>query len=203
MNKTGAQLTGEWPKFRYIIHNFSPKLRISIRAASRKNAVLVLREVKKGIREQSPGGQKFQPLNDLTVREKASVKGIGSVKSNSALIRYGDLLKAFEYSVDEKNGSFWVGIQKGKKNRSGTDLNMIARTMNYGMTVTVTPSLRNYFAATGRPLKKETTHLDIPARPFIEPVLKALQPIIIKNYIDAIDRVLKGKKGIGEVINND
>ena len=198
-----AQLTGDWPRLRYIINDFSPKLRIAIRAAARRNAILVLREIKKGIREQSPGGQDFAPLHDLTIEEKRSKAGIGATKSRQALIRHGDLINSFTFEVDELQGSFWVGIKDGTTNSEGVDLNMIARIMELGVTLNVTERMRAYFASQGRPLKKETTHLEVPARPFLEPVFNKLKPVILNNYIDAIDRVLAGKPSLGSVIKDE
>jgi hypothetical protein len=189
-------LTGDWPRFRFIINNFTPKLRIAIRAAARKNAIMVLREIRKGIREQAPGGKVFTPLHELTVREKASFKGIGGVKSNQALIRHGDLIRLLTFEVDP-NGSFSVGYPAGVKNSAGVDMNMIAGLMEKGFTIRVTDRLRKYFAAKGTPLKKSTTHLDVPARPFLQPVFDSLKDEILMNYAIAIDMVLRGNPSIG------
>ncbi len=182
-------LEGDWPMLRAFVKDASPRLRIHLKAAARKAALLVLREIKKGIRNQAPGGQAFPALHELTIIEKSQLKGIGSVKSNQALIRHGDLINSLTIEVSE-DASFGVGIPVGARNRYGIDINLIAAGMEKGYTINVTDRLRNYFAAQGRPLKKSTTHLDVPARPFLEPVLKQCEDQIVKIYADAINNWL-------------
>lgn len=202
MSQQYATLTGDWPRFRYIINNLSPKLKIAIRAAARKNAIMLVREIRNGIRTQSPGGKIFTPLHEITIKEKLSMKGIGSVKSNQALIRHGDLIKLLSFEVNQ-DGSFWVGYKSGDTNKSGVSIEMIASLMEAGFTVKVTDKLRKYFAAKGTPLKYSTTHLDIPARPFLEPVFDKLKDNIISNYVISIDRVLRGNPNLGYLIEDE
>lgn len=194
-NVEHVKLTGDWDAFRTLITNLTPGFRIALKAAARKNAKLLIREVKKGIKDQSPGGQKFTPLHSLTVEEKSSLSGVGSTGANRALIRYGDMVNAISYELDEQGG-FTVGFPADATNRSGENVNMIATVMESGITITVTDKMRNYFASQGRPLKKSTSHIDVPARPFLEPVFEKNKNIIMNNYRMAIERILKGKANI-------
>ncbi|MDF2615351.1 MAG: Mu-like prophage protein gpG [Sedimentibacter sp.] len=204
MAQVYVKYTGQWEEFRIIIKNMTPRIRSALKAAARKNAILILKEIRNGIREQAPGGEAFPPLHTLTVIEKSQIRGVGSVKSNQALIRYGDLLRLLTYFIDEGNpGSFKVGYPEGATNRYGIDINMIAAAMEKGFTVNVTEKLRGYFAANGRPLKKETTHLDIPARPYFEPVLKKYRDDIVMNYVIALDNVFKANPNLGSIVDGD
>ena len=196
MSETYAKLTGDWPRFRYIINNLSPRLKIAIRAAARKNAKLLIREIKKGIKKQAPGGIVFDKLHELTVIEKARMRGIGFVKSNQALIRHGDLINLLTFEINS-DGSFGVGYEKNATNSAGKNINMIASVMESGITIAVTDSVRGYFIAKGTPLKNSTTHLDIPARPFFEPVFNQFKDEIINNYIMAINSVIQGRPDLG------
>lgn len=193
-----AKLEGEWDRLRQLVTNLTPGFRRALKATARKNAKLLIREIKKGLREQAPGGEAFAPLHDLTVQEKSQIRGIGSVKSNQALIRYGDLYNSISYDIDE-DGGFQVGIPKDAVNREGKDLNMIAAVMEGGITIRVTDDMRNYFAANGRPLKQSTTHLEVPARPFLGPVFEENREKIVNNYRDTISRILYGKSNISDI----
>jgi hypothetical protein len=202
MAQAYVKFTGQWKEFRIIINNMTPRIRIALKSAARKNAILILKEIKKGIRNQAPGGLVFTPLHELTIMEKSQIKGVGNVKSNQALIRHGDLINALMYFVDE-DGSFKVGFQEGATNRYGININMIAAGLEKGFTIGVTENLRNYFAAQGRPLKASTTHLDVPARPFFEPVLKKYRDDIILNYVIALDSVFKANPSLGSITDGD
>ncbi len=197
-----AQFTGQWPEFRVIINSMTPRIRIAIKAAARKNAKLILREVKKGIRSQAPGDRAFPPLHQVTIMEKMEIRGVGGVKAKQALIRHRDLINALTYEVEE-NGSFKVGFPEGATNRYGININMIAAGMEKGFTINVTPKLRDYFAANGRPLKSSTTHLDIPARPFFEPVYKKFRDEIVLNYVIALDAVFRANPNLGAIIGTE
>lgn len=195
-----AKLTGDWGEFRMLINNLTPGFKKALVAAGRKNAKFLIKEIRKGIKMQSPGGEKFTPLHSLTVEEKSKLSGVGSVKSNQALIRYGDLYNALAYEIDD-DGSFAVGFPKNAVNSSGENINMIATVMESGITISVTDSMRNYFAFQGRPLKNSTTHIEVPARPFLEPVLQQHKDTILNNYRVAIQRILYGKADLSILEN--
>lgn len=193
-----VKLEGDWDRFRKLIVNLTPGFRRALKAAARKNAKFLIKEIKKGMKNQAPGGETFAPLHDLTIQEKSTAKGIGSTKSGQALIRYGDLYNSISYDLDEIGG-FKVGIPKDAVSRDGDDLNMVAAVMEGGITISVSDKMRDYFAAQGRPLKQSTTHLEIPARPFLEPVFEANKEKIYNNYRDTILRVLYGQANITNI----
>lgn len=64
----------------------------------------------------------------------------------------------------------WAGIPAGPLAR-------IARVQEEGATIEVTPAMRAYLHAEGLHLRADTTHVVIPARPFVAPgIAKARRP---------------------------
>lgn len=58
----------------------------------------------------------------------------------------------------------------------------------------VTPRMRRFFAATGRPLKFSTKTIDTPARPLFVPALEHFKPQINPFIEERVTRILKDKK---------
>jgi len=68
-----------------------------------------------------------------------------------------------------------VGIPDGAQYPDGTEVDLVASVMEDGAVIRVTERMRNFFAARGFPLRKETEVIMIPARPFFEPAVKELE----------------------------
>lgn len=215
----GVEFWGDWDKFRswlgidqpiYITRSgvyktinyglFEDRIQVALDTAAKRCVVLLVREIKNGLKSGAPGGKGLKPLSGMTFslrRKKGKAKtwvgkqGTGYIKGQKPLLRTGDLYRAITGFVLER-GSFFVGVPSGATNREGESLTMIAATMERGMVLRVTKKMANYFAFLGTPLKNTTTHLVIPARPFIGPVIKANLSTIYKIYRDELrDAILE------------
>ena len=67
----------------------------------------------------------------------------------------------------EKGGRVKVGWRENTKYDDNTPVYKIAEIQEYGARIPVTDKMRRWFAAQGFPLKKTTTEIVIPPRPFI------------------------------------
>ena len=156
-----AKKIGDWNAFRKkLANNPGARLSAALRAATLRNAMLLVREIKKGIRAQAPGGVPFEPLAKVTIDRKGSSK---------ALIDTGFLLsKITERMLPD--GSAFVGLLRGTANEKGEDLVNIGAVMEYGATIEM-PS-----GAT----------IVVPARPFLHPTMEKYRPQILANYRAAL-----------------
>lgn len=188
---------------------------IACERAAKRAGDFIARMIKKGIKEGAPGGRTLTPLSTGTVAlrqakkkergEKAKTwvgaNTSGYIKGRKPLLRTGDLYRAITYRVLEK-GNFFVGIPKGSKNREGEDLSIIGTVMERGMTLKVTEKIANWYAAQGVPLRDKTTHIIIPPRPFIQPVLQKYKTTILQIYKEELTTVLFKAKGLTSTQKN-
>ena len=73
----GIERFGDWEKAKQLLTNgFNQRLALAIRKATIKNALLLVREIKRGIRDQAPGGKQFAPLAQVTIDRKGSSKAL-------------------------------------------------------------------------------------------------------------------------------
>ena len=80
-----------------------------------------------------------------------------------------------------------VGIPAGSKEAQ------IAAIHEWGLAITVTDKMRNWFKGQGHPLKASTTQIVIPERSFFLAGMDAEGKKIIKNYSKLIPAVINGK----------
>ena len=158
-----SELTGDWGRVNNILN--PAKLSASMRRCAARVGNYGASEVKKGIISGAPGGQTFKPLSDLTISQRQP-------KSTKPLVNHGDLVGSVNYQVFNSENSVFIGVKKGVKCKDGKDAVQIAAVHEFGCTIEVTPKMRAYLHYQGIHLKKETTHIYIPARPFLRPVLK-------------------------------
>ena len=123
------------------------------------NALVLVREIQRGIRSQSPGGQPFVKLAESTIKRKVSCK---------ALIDTGFLINAITQKI--MTDMAFVGFLRGKVNKDGEDMVNIGAVMEYGATIK----------------HPRGTTIIIPARPFLHPVMEKYRDRIIGNYRQAI-----------------
>ena len=160
----GASLFGDWSKVQAKLANHpGERLRRALRLATLRNALLLVREIKKGITDQAPGGVPFEPLAQVTIDRKGSSK---------ALIDTGFLRAKITERMLADGGAF-VGLLRGTTNKKGKDLVNIGAVMEYGATIEM-PS-----GAT----------IVIPPRPFLHPTMEKYRPEILRNYERAIASV--------------
>lgn len=139
-------------------------------------------EIVKGITQQAPGGQPFAPLSALTIERKGSSK---------ALIDNGDLVGSITYELVDDDKVF-VGLLRTAKGKGGQPLVNIGRVHEEGCLIPVTQKMRGWFLYNfGVKLRPETTHIRIPARPFLKPVLEAEADNVAKIFQDKVSGVFK------------
>jgi hypothetical protein len=136
------------------------------------------REMKLGIRGQSPGGKAFRPLAESTIKRK---------KSSKALIDKGDLMGSINVTPIPLSAevAVFVGVNRGKRTKDGKDLMNIAEIHEFGtrpFMIPVTPKLRAWWYAMYKQgvmrynLSRRTfilNHPGVPERPFLRPAFDA------------------------------
>ena len=148
-----SHLAGDWNRIENMLN---PKRLTSIfhRAAARVGNYGAAM-IQKGIVSGAPGGYTFTPNSPMTIEKKGSSK---------PLIDKGDLLGSVTYEVLDNGNGVFIGVKSGKEAN-------IAAVHEFGCMIGVTPKMRAYMHYQGIHLRKSTTHIFIPPRPFLEPVL--------------------------------
>lgn len=156
--------TGDWAKARAALGNsLGPRMAAALRVATVKNALLLVREIQRGIRSQAPGGVPFAKLAESTIDRKGSSK---------ALIDTGFLVNAITQKIMADKA--FVGLLRGTVNPQGEDVVNIGAVMEYGATI------HHPNGAT----------IIIPARPFLHPVMEQYHDQVVNNYHKAIRAAL-------------
>jgi phage gpG-like protein len=160
----GVKRFGDWDKARAkLAGNPGARLALALRQATVKNAILLVREIKRGIRSQAPGGKPFVKLAESTIRRKGSSK---------ALIDTGFLVNAITQKIMADRA--FVGLLRGTVNKDGDDMVNIGAVMEYGATIQ----------------HPNGAVIVIPPRPFLHPVMEKYREQVIENYRAAIRSVL-------------
>jgi hypothetical protein len=157
---------GDWDKVKKRLEN-APGTRLSkaIRQATIQNATLLVREIKRGIIAQAPGGVPFEPLSEGTIERKGSSK---------ALIDTGFLINAITQRILADKA--FVGLLRGTANAKGEDMVNIGAIMEYGATI---------------PMPNGGTII-IPPRPFLQPTMDRYQRQIVESYLETIRILIIG-----------
>ena len=172
-------LTGDWGKINNILN--PSKLRALMKQCAARVGNYGASEVKKGIVGGAPGGKTFTPLSALAIARKGSDK---------PLIDHGDLVGSVTYQTFNNEDSVFIGVKKGVKRKDNQDSEVvqIAAVHEFGCTIEVTPKMRAYLHYQGIHLKPDTTHIHIPARPFLRPILQSsdFQNEVGEIYVNAL-----------------
>ena len=161
----GVERFGDWDKARALLTNgFSQRLALAVRQATTRNALLLVREIQRGIRDQAPGGKQFAPLAEVTIRRKGSSK---------ALIDTGFLVNAITQKI-LSDGAF-VGLLRTSIRKGGESVANIGAIMEFGCTIT----------------HPSGAVIVIPPRPFLHPTMEKYRNDVIENYREALASVLK------------
>jgi len=156
--------TGDWAKARAALGNsFGPRMAAALQAATVKNALLLVREIQRGIKSQAPGGVPFAKLAESTIDRKGSSK---------ALIDTGFLVNAITQKIMADKA--FVGLLRGTVNPQGEDVVNIGAVMEYGAII------HHPNGAT----------IIIPARPFLHPVMEQYREDVLENYRKAVHGML-------------
>lgn len=154
---------GNWSVLKKLAENPDKQIRKAVHGATVKAALLLVREIKRGIVSQAPGGVPFAPLAESTIAGKHSSK---------ALIDHGFLLNAITHKI-MSDGAF-IGLLKTSLNGEGESLANIGAIMEYGATI---------------PMPNGNS-IVIPARPFLHPVMKKYQSEVLSLYREALKTCL-------------
>ena len=156
---------GDWDKARRMLTNgFNQRLALAIRKATIKNALLLVREIQRGIRSQAPGGKQFAPLAEATIRRKGSSK---------ALIDTGFLVNSITQKI-LSDGAF-VGLLRTSISKDGESVANIGAIMEYGATIN----------------HPSGAVIVIPPRPFLHPTMRKYRDEVIENYRQALSSVIR------------
>jgi phage gpG-like protein len=161
----GISRSGDWDKAKRLLTNgFNQRLALAIRKATIKNALLLVREIQRGIRSQAPGGKQFAPLAEVTIKRKGSSK---------ALIDTGFLVNSITQKI-MSDGAF-VGLLRTSISKDGESVANIGAIMEYGATIN----------------HPSGAVIVIPPRPFLHPTMEKNRNQVIKNYSEALASVLR------------
>lgn len=182
------QKVGDWDKAAKVLNGLAAKYQAALIKGMHRTGQMFRDEARKGIRNQAPGGQPFEPLSQFTIDNKGSSK---------ALIDHGDLINSITFLVEPQNMAVFVGILRtatSKRADTGEEyLANIARIHEEGALVPVTPKMRAYFKARWG-INLKAGFITIPARPFLLPTFKKHAPQAVKEFRAVVGRVLRGDK---------
>lgn len=151
---------GDWNKVEKLLTgNMATRFQIAVYKATVKNALLLVREIKRGIKSQSPGDQPFLKLAESTIRRKGSSK---------ALIDTGFLVNSITQKI--MGDKAFVGLLRTSRNKSGEEISNIGAILEFGATIN----------------HPNGGVIIIPPRPFIHPVMKKYQEQVLRNYREAV-----------------
>ena len=156
---------GDWDRAKALLTNgFNQRLALAVRKATVKNALLLVREIQRGIRSQAPGGKQFAPLAQVTIERKGSSK---------ALIDTGFLVNSITQKI-MSDGAF-VGLLRTSISRDGESVANIGAIMEYGATI-------NHSSG---------AVIVIPPRPFLHPTMLKYRDQVVENYREALASVMR------------
>ena len=145
-----SELTGDWNKIGNILN--PAKIKAALTKCAARVGNYGASQVKKGIINGN-----FTPLHPVTIARKHSSK---------PLVDHGDLVGSITYQVFDETKRVFIGVKKGKEAN-------IAAVHEFGCTISVTPKMRAYLHHIGIHLKSTTQYINIPARPYLRPVLQS------------------------------
>ena len=168
---------GGWRQLRNVMRGFDRRLRGNCSVALARAGITLEGMIK----DRIISGRGMTQLHGFTVDQKGSSK---------PLIDDGDLLGSVSHRFVTKDTVF-VGAHR--KAADGTDVAALHE-REEGTRVRVTPKMRAYLRARGFFLRRTTTHLFIPGRPFIKPAYRDFKA---KGHMRglfgrAVERTLKG-----------
>ncbi len=178
---------GDWAKTETVLHRMATEMERSIGTATRKNALMLERALKKGIQSSAPGGKKFKKLHPFTIAEKGSSK---------PLVDSGELMNAITHRMISKFDAM-VGLLRNAPHAGarGTAIGLInlGWLHEHGYAMKVTPRMRAVMGKRGLRIGESTTVIKVPARPFVRPIYEdhAMQLAFVAEYDNAVKKLFK------------
>jgi len=169
------KLTGQWKKAQKILDKGAQRVELSKRKIMASEAKFYAQKIKEGLESQAPGKKPIKPPAESTLISR-EFKGFNSTKS---LIVRRDLVNSITDIV--KGDKAFAGIPKSARGTDGQNLAKIGEINEKGkngIVIEITPKMRKLFGAmfagsdNESPGKKKVIIVNIPARPFITPVLE-------------------------------
>jgi len=155
-----VSLFGDWDRAKALLASHpGARLTLAIRKATLKNALFLVREIKRGIQKQAPGDKAFVKLAESTILKKGSSK---------ALIDTGFLLNSITQKILADQA--FVGLLRGTVNKDGEEMVNIGAVMEFGATIH----------------HPNGAVIVIPARPFLHPTMEKYRDRVVENYRQAI-----------------
>ena len=169
---------GQWKKLKDVMHGFDKRLKQNCKVALTRAGILLEGMIK----DRIISGRDMAKLHGFTIDQKGSSK---------PLVNDGDLLGSVGYRFVGKDAVF-VGAHR--KAADGTDVAELHE-REEGVRIKVTPKMRAYLHARGLHLKRSTTEIFIPGRPYIKPSFRDFKA---KGHMkglfgNAVERTLKGE----------
>lgn len=186
---------GPWNQAARILRAHASRFDVAVDRAIAREAQLYAKMIKEGIRNQAPGGVKFQPLSPITIFLKGSSK---------ALIDKGDLFNSVKATKITPKAWF-VGVHRTATSQDGQRLANIAEIHEFGKDFfqVVTDAQHRFFLflkASGKinraPRVGQRIHIRIPKRSFVAPVFARLSPGSPKRIVGDIIKFM----GIAQAI---
>ena len=143
-----------------LLERLGKRSKRSIKSASKSLGWFIQSEIKEGIRSGHPGGEQFKERIPLEVRQKLG-------KGSAASEWYGQMVNAIGYQYNE--GILRIGWASKTSSVYGNK-------QEFGYRTKVTDAIRKHYAEAGVPLNKEKQYLELPDRPFFEPMADELRP---------------------------
>jgi len=189
-------------KFKTDLERADKKRVKAAETATRVEAFRLMKELKAELRESAPGGRRLDPLSEIAKRRR-----YGAAKNKGPLYRMAIPVR---YRIDRVAGNFMAtfGIVDPKKGPGlSKSWKRLARIHQSGARMAIDQEMRKGLLAMGRRLKKRgdpaakyfflkpgTTHIDIPARPFIDPFWRAHRARAEHNIARNFMRKLRGER---------
>lgn len=161
----------------------------------KKSAKRIINEKQSKIKKNiESGGTGSVALHELTITRKGH---------GQPLMHTGTLKNSFK--VSEKNTSngysVGVGISESEKYSDGTQVHIVATTMEFGVTMSITPIMRKvlnslFLTYLGIALPKNAKKVTIPSRPFLNQEIRTFPNEIItvlRKDLLSISREIKEK----------
>lgn len=177
-------LEGDWDK----IQNFdgdelAAAIRRGMRSGVRLGAVLVQGAIRKNIAQ---GRSEWKKLHPWTVERRGG--------DTAPLRDDGDLMGGIHVQFPSEDVAL-IGVSRGTKGKDGGDLVSIGAVHEFGATIGVTDKMRGWLHAHGMHLSPDTTHITIPARPFVRPAWEESQEEIAAIFEDEIQAEIRALVG--------
>lgn len=193
--------TGDWKKAHALLARGGRGLGASVQRALLQEAHALRTAIIAGLDRQAPAGAALAPLTPLTL----AARRLRRFRGTKALIRTAELRNAL--AVVRRAGQAFVGIPGTARGRDGRSLAARATWQEYGTRPTIipiTPRMRRFLAV----LYREAGHaraagsgggagvvvVQVPARPFLRPVIAVFQVGAARRFLARVAIELWGRQ---------